>query len=220
MSISWFFSFIYFVVFISFSRVFFFHVNIIFFFYCFESFSHQRYQMVFHWSLNDNKYFQVSKTLLGIQADLNDIIVGVISVGPLISSSLRTFPSAPNLIDVIVTFMFHNLFFSSLTSSKSLSYFSFSLIFTLWSTETVNSSIRLVLSFLFFVYYPLVWSTGWHKEIYLYLKILDNFVSHFLDGVWFEHIPFRSMAKLQFLARFPVNYIPRPVMSNIIFISE
>ena len=41
----------------------------------FSSFSHQRQQMVFHWSLSDSKSPQISRTLLSILADLNNAVV-------------------------------------------------------------------------------------------------------------------------------------------------
>ena len=70
--------------------------------------------MVFHWSLDDNKSPQVSRTLLSILADLNNILVWMVSTCPLISnfSSLRinpllTVPSTLITIDITVTFMLH-----------------------------------------------------------------------------------------------------------------
>ena len=42
---------------------------------CFNSFSHQWYFVIFHWSLSDSKSFQVSRTPLSIQADLNNAVI-------------------------------------------------------------------------------------------------------------------------------------------------
>ena len=39
--------------------------------------------MVFHWSLSDNKSPQVSRTLLGIPADLSNAIVWIIPARPI-----------------------------------------------------------------------------------------------------------------------------------------
>ena len=76
-----------------------------------ESFSHQFYLMVFHWSLSDSKSPQVSRTLL------NNVVVLMVSTRPLISESscrfsnlLVTVPKAPIIIGIIVTFMFHSFF--------------------------------------------------------------------------------------------------------------
>ena len=38
--------------------------------------------MVFHWSLSDSKSLQVSKTLLSILADLNNVVVWMVSTRP------------------------------------------------------------------------------------------------------------------------------------------
>ena len=60
----------------------------------FESFSHQRYLMVLHWSLNDSKSPQVFRTFLSILADLNNAIVWMVTTRFFISksSSSCTYP--------------------------------------------------------------------------------------------------------------------------------
>ena len=90
-----------------------------FFFYSFESFPHQHWQ-ISHRSLSDNRFPQVSKTILSILADLNNAVAWMVSIWPLISKSsspftncLRIVPSVPITIDITVTFMFHNFFYSS-----------------------------------------------------------------------------------------------------------
>ena len=74
--------------------------------------------------------------------------VWMVSARPPISipSSLFTkplviVPSAPVTIGITVTFMFHS-YFSSLARSMYFYLFSFSLIFALWSTRAVKSTIR------------------------------------------------------------------------------
>ena len=47
--------------------------------------------MVFHWRLSDSKSSQVSRTLLSILADLNNIVVMIVSTRPLISKSSSPF---------------------------------------------------------------------------------------------------------------------------------
>ena len=83
-----------------------------------ESFSHQRYLMVFHWSLSDSKSPQVSRTLLSILAVFNNGVVWMVSTCPLTSKSSSPFnnpfvtePKAPITIGIITTFMFHSFFF-------------------------------------------------------------------------------------------------------------
>ena len=115
--------------------------------------------MVFHWSLRDSKSPQVSRTLLSILSDLNNAVVLIVSICPLISNSsnslskpLETVPSSPITIGSTATLMF-NSFLSYLTWSKCLSLFSLSLIFTLWSTDMAKSIILQVLFFSFFLFF-------------------------------------------------------------------
>ena len=69
--------------------------------------------MVFRWSLSESKSPQVSKTLLSVLVDVNNIIIWMISFCPLISKSpsliiypLVTITRAPITIGITVTFMF------------------------------------------------------------------------------------------------------------------
>ena len=66
--------------------------------------------MVFHWSLSDSKSPQVSRTLLGILAVFNNVIVWMVSTCPPtpkssspFSNPLVTVPKAPITIGIIVT---------------------------------------------------------------------------------------------------------------------
>ena len=109
--------------------------------------------MVFRGSLSDSKSPQVSRTFLSILADLNNIVVWMVSSCPLISKSssllinpLEILPSAPITINTTITFVFHS-FFCSLATSKYLSLFSLSFNFTLWSTRAAMLIIRQVIFF-------------------------------------------------------------------------
>ena len=80
--------------------------------FSFESFSHQRKMIVFQWSLRDSKSPQVSRIFHRIQGDLNNAVVWMISIRPLITmssspstKSLVTVASAPIIISIIVPFM-------------------------------------------------------------------------------------------------------------------
>ena len=102
---------------------------------------------VFHRSLSDSKS-QVFRTLLRILAYFNNAVVWMVFTRPLISKSSDsctnpsvTVPSAPITIGIIVTFMFHSIFFNSLARSRYLSFFSLSFNFTLWSAGTAKSTI-------------------------------------------------------------------------------
>ena len=46
--------------------------------------------MIFHWSLSDSKSPQVSRTLLGIVANLNNAVIWIASARPVISNSSRS----------------------------------------------------------------------------------------------------------------------------------
>ena len=66
--------------------------------------------MVFHWSLSESKSPQVSRTLLSILSDLNNIVVWIVSTHPLISKSfipctnpLVTLLSTPITIGISIT---------------------------------------------------------------------------------------------------------------------
>ena len=116
-----------------------------------ESFPHQRWMMVFHWSLSDSKFPQIFRTLLSILADVNNIVVWMVSTRPLISKSSSPFnnpslivPRTPITIGIIVTFLFHS-FSYSLARSRYLSFFSLSFNFILWSAGTAKSTIHPVL---------------------------------------------------------------------------
>ena len=137
--------------------------------------------MVFHKSLSDIKFPQVSRTLLGILADLNNAVVLTVCTRPVISKSsnpstnnLVTVPRAPITIGIIVTFMFHS-FFLSLAKSRYLSLFSYSVNFPLWLAGTAKSTIRQVLFVVAVVVYK-IWLSGRDLVIRLYLKIPEESV--------------------------------------------
>ena len=97
--------------------------------------------MVFHRSLSDSKSLLVSGTLLSILVDLNNVVIGMVSILPLISNSstpftnpLENIPSAPITIGITVTLMFHS-FLSSLAKSKYKFFFSLSFILISGSPE-------------------------------------------------------------------------------------
>ena len=74
--------------------------------------------MVFYSSMSDNKFPQISRTLLNILADINNAVFWMVSTGPVIPkpscpciSPLVTVPRASITIGINVTFMFHRFFF-------------------------------------------------------------------------------------------------------------
>ena len=83
-----------------------------------ESFSHQCLLVIFHWILSDSKFPQDSKNLLRLQADLNIVVVYIVSILPLIFTSpsffskhLEIVPTA-STIRITVTFRFYSIFIS------------------------------------------------------------------------------------------------------------
>ena len=125
--------------------------------------------MVFYWSFSDSKSPRVSRTLLNILA--NDLVWMVLA---------SCFP-APFSAWTVTTGI--TSFLNSLARFKYLFLFLLSLIFTLWSTGTSESSIRQVL---FYVNYHQVWSTDRNIVIFLYFKVPVNFMRlNLLDGLFF-----------------------------------
>ena len=113
----------------------------------------------------------------------------------LFQSSYQTFGivfSAP--IGISVTRMFQS-FFNSLATSKNLFVFSLSLIFTLWSAGTENS-------------------TRWHFFLISPRSVLLTKIRWF----WFMHVPFGSIVKSWFLTQFPVNHLSYPVVLSLVFL--
>ena len=163
--------------------------------------------MVFHWNLSNSKCPQVSRIRLSILADLNNAIVWMVFIHPLISKSSSPFinPSvtvsrAPIIIGINVPFMFHS-FFNSLARSRYLSFFLVSFNFTLWSAGTVESSI---LHVLFFVDYYMVWLSGRDSVIRFYVKIPLAFVCLI------------RIVQFTFLAQFPMDHPANPGVSSLI----
>ena len=73
--------------------------------------------MVFYWGLSDNKSPRVSMTFFSILADLNNVVVWMVSTHSLISKSSSPFnnpsmtvPRVPIINCVNVTFIFHSVF--------------------------------------------------------------------------------------------------------------
>ena len=87
----------------------------------FASFSHQHQLMVVYWILNNNKSPQVSRTLLGILANLNNPVISVLLIfnssshlsKPSGTCSKRTncYAVAPTFYSVFSSLSFHFLLF-------------------------------------------------------------------------------------------------------------
>ena len=177
--------------------------------------------MVFHWSLSDSKYPQLSRTLLNILAVLNN--VWMVSTRPPTSKSSSPFsnhfvtvPNAPITIGIIVTCMFHS-FFNSLARSRYLSFFSHSFSFILWSAGTAKSTILQVLFFLLIIIRSSLlaeirWSVCMSRSHWSLCVLFSR------DSWWVVHIPFVCMVKFKFLAHIPVYHLDDPIVSSLIFL--
>ena len=122
--------------------------------------------MVFHWSLSDSKFPQVSRTLLNILAVLNNVVVWIISTRLPTFKSSRPFnnhlvivPKAPITIGIIVTFMFHS-FFKIILQGRG-TYPSFHILSVLFCGQPGQQKRQFCeFSFFVFVNYYKVWSSG------------------------------------------------------------
>ena len=110
--------------------------------------------MVFHWSLSDSKFPQVSRTFLSILAVLNNALVWMVPTHPPTSKSsspfsnpLVTVPNAPITIGIIVTCMFHSF---SIPLQGRDSYSSFHILSMLFCGQPGQQS-RLFCKFSFFL---------------------------------------------------------------------
>ena len=114
------------------------------------------YLMVFHGSLSESKFPEVSKIRLIILPNLNNAIVWMVSARSQISISFNPFSNLLGLFRAHQLKWYHchihvPYFFSSQEKSWYLSLFSLSIIFTLWFTGTATSTLLMVLIlFLFF----------------------------------------------------------------------
>ena len=191
-----------------------------YYFYFYYFFTHlrvfQRWLIVYHWSLSDSKFPQVSRTLLSIPADLNNAVVWMVSKCPLVSKSFSSFtnllgivPSAPTTTGITVTFMFHSLFFfSSLTRSRYLPLFAF---FYFLFVVHRNGKVHHLADSLFVVDVVLISRSGRLDETRwsVYISKSQRSLSLILqDGFWAVLILLVCMIKFEFLAQFPMTTHP------------
>ena len=178
--------------------------------------------MVFHCSLSDSKSHQDSRTLLGILAVLNNVIVWMVSTRPIISNSsspstnpLMTVPRAPITICIIVIFMVH--IFKKFSLQDLGTYPSFHFFSILLSGQQGQQSPQYCKFSFFFFLFVFFLFTNIRPRRRLYLKIPEEFVRLiFQDTCWVVHIPFVCMVKFKFLAQFLIDNLVQPVVSTFI----
>ena len=148
--------------------------------------------MVFLWSVSDCKS-QDSSTVLSILANLNNVVIWMVSILALISKSsspginlLLTVLGFPFTISNTVTFMFNCFIFSSLARSWYLSLFSLSFSFTLWSAKTAKITLKYFLFFYVFCFCWLSLSLVIGPKLddpFVYQKPKEFCASHFLERI-------------------------------------
>ena len=167
--------------------------------------------MVFYWSLSDNKYPQVSSTLLSILADFDNAIVFIVITRFPIFKSSSPFSNPIVTVPLVSSTLSCSIDFSSLARSSSLLLFSLSFSFTQWSTGTPNSTIQqLLFSFCWLSLGLIVWPRL--GNIFVSQNPREVCGSHCVDGFWVIHMPFVGIVKFKLLAQFSVNHLPHSVV--------
>ena len=147
--------------------------------------------MFSQWSLSERKSPQASRALLSILADLNNVIIWMVTTCPLISESSRpptnsfvTVPSAP-ITDITITFMFRSIFSFLRDLGTYLNFH-----FQFKSVVSRNGKVHYSTGSLFFLdYYDVLQSDG-DQGIRLYLKVLQTFARLIFQDINVVHIPF------------------------------
>ena len=181
--------------------------------------------MAYHWSPNENKCPQVSRTLLSILADLNTAAIWIVSTRPLISKSSSPFnnpsitvPRAPITIGINVTFMFHSFFqFSSKIQELIFLFF----FFQFCSVVSQDSKVHNSASSIYLSIYLLLTITRSGRLAGMRWSVCISKSEEFLrlilpDKFWVVHKPFVRMVKFELLAQFQVDHLLCPVVSILI----
>ena len=151
--------------------------------------------MVFHWSLSNSKYPQVSRTHLSILAVLNNAVVWIVCSRP------PTYKSPSSFNNPLVTNRKHQsqfvklspsysiVFFNSIARSSYSSFFSHYFSFILWSAVTAKSTIS---QFLFFVVvYQKVSSSGQDYYYYYYYYYYYSLQFFYSSICWWSFTRFQ-----------------------------
>ena len=119
------------------------------------------------------------------------------------STFLGTIPRVPITNGITVTNKFH-IFFNSLARSKHLSHFPPSFPFTLWPLRTTKSTrwqfVLLIKN-----------KSGFFLVISLYFEFSENLLC---NSFYRQDSGFAFLS----LVRFPVDHLPRPIMSVLLFL--
>ena len=153
--------------------------------------------MVFRWSLSDSKSPQVSRTLLGILAVLNNAVVWMFSTTLSTSKSSRPFinplvtvPKATITIGIIVTFMFY-IFFSILLQGSG-TYPSFHFLSVLFCGQPGQQFCKLLIIIMSGCLTYIRWSvcvSKSHRSLCVLLSRTDAGLCIYHMCVWSTHLP-------------------------------
>ena len=146
------------------------------------SFSQRRWLVVFHWGVNGSMSPKVSRTLLSILADLNNVVVWMVPASPPISTAswplippVGAVPSAPITIGVNVNFMFPIFFLVLWQGVSSCLYFCF-LWFSFSRQPRQKILILFIDSFIFILFIIII----------IIIYSLEFFTSILADGLSLE----------------------------------
>ena len=170
--------------------------------------------------MSDSKFLQITRTLLNIPANLNNVAVSMVLIlflfyfyFSLLCKPLETIPSVPITINITDTFIFHSIF-SSLARSKYVSVY---LLFFLFpSVVCWNGTIHeMSSSFCLVCWLCFIFRLGL-SDLFVSENPRELYGSYFLRWFWFVYIPFISMVKFSSPAQFLVDQLYHPVMISFV----
>ena len=108
--------------------------------------------------------------------------------------------------------------FRFLERSKYSSILLLFIILTLLSTTTAKSATRYILCF--WIRYYLLSQAVWSRvgNLFVFQHSSRIYAFHSPGLLWFVYVLFDNIVLFQFLARFRVDHLPHPVMSNLILL--
>ena len=187
-----------------------------------ESFSHQRYLMVFRCSFSNSKSLQIYRTLLRILADSNNAVFWQSSRVLLFKFSgpgtnpLVILPREPITIGIVVTFMLHFFFQFPIRVKVRIPLFAF---FQFYNVVHWDSKVRKYVNSPFFLLIitksgrlaEISWSvcnSKFHRSLCVLFSRTDNGLSVCCLFVW---------SNFNFLHNFQWITLPSHVMQSLIF---
>ena len=183
------------------------------------SFSDQRYLMVFHWSLSDSNSLQVFRTFLCVLADLNNVVLWMVSTRSLTFNSscpfknlLVTVPIAPITIVIIVAFLFQSFFqFPCKIDVLNLQ----AIFFQFYSNVNRDSEVHNFPIFFIIIKSGSLDDIRWPFCNLRSQRSLCDILQH---RCWVVYIPLVRIVKFKFHAHLTVDYLAYPVMPRLILL--